>query len=97
LGDIDTTLNVSGILFVLVLFTATTSSGNVSIFVIKVPTIFTLLIESAGELFLLHYLPVYDKEKYRQMTLDAAETVLGFFSSDRDVYSNFIKGRKKMA
>ena len=34
-------------------------------------------------------LPQYDKEKYKEMTLDAAETVLGFFGFDRTVYSNF--------
>jgi hypothetical protein len=28
----------------------------------------------------------YDKEKYKEMTLDAAETVLGFFGFDRTVY-----------
>jgi hypothetical protein len=27
----------------------------------------------------------YDKEKYREMVLDAAETVLGFFGFDRTV------------
>jgi DNA polymerase elongation subunit (family B) len=42
-------------------------------------------------------LPQYDKEKYKEMTLDAAETVLGFFGFDRTLYSNFKrnKGRKK--
>ncbi len=33
-------------------------------------------------------LPPYDKEKYREMVLDAAETVLGFFGFDRTVYGN---------
>jgi DNA polymerase elongation subunit (family B) len=33
-------------------------------------------------------LPRYDKEKYKEMILDAAETVLGFFGFDRAVYSN---------
>jgi predicted TIM-barrel fold metal-dependent hydrolase len=28
----------------------------------------------------------YDKEKYREMILDAAETVLGAFGFDRTVY-----------
>ena len=28
----------------------------------------------------------YDKEKYREMILDAAETVLGMFGFDRTVY-----------
>ena len=38
----------------------------------------------------------YDKEKYREMVLDAAETVLGSFGFDRTVYSTFKKkGRKK--
>lgn len=36
---------------------------------------------------------IYDKEKYREMVLDAAETVLGFFGFDRTVYSNFKKGK----
>ena len=31
-------------------------------------------------------LPNYDKEKYREMILDAAETVLGIFGFDRTVY-----------
>jgi hypothetical protein len=30
----------------------------------------------------------YDKEKYREMMLDAAETVLGYFGFDRTVYGN---------
>ena len=33
-------------------------------------------------------LPAYDKEKYKEMILDAAETVLGFFGFDRIVYSD---------
>src|ERR671930_2398311 len=40
-------------------------------------------------------LPPYDKEKYKEMILDAAETVLGFFGFDRTAYSNFKNGRKK--
>jgi hypothetical protein len=40
-------------------------------------------------------LPPYDKEKYKEMVLDAAETVLGFFGFDRTVYSNIKKGRGK--
>jgi hypothetical protein len=40
-------------------------------------------------------LPHYDKEKYKEMILDAAETVLGFFGFDRSVYSNIKKGRKR--
>ena len=39
-------------------------------------------------------LPEYDKEKYREMILDAAETVLGFFGFDRSVYGN-VKGKRK--
>ena len=30
----------------------------------------------------------YDKEKYREMVLDAAETVLGYFGFDRAIYGN---------
>ena len=33
-------------------------------------------------------LPAYDKEKYKEMIIDAAETVLGFFGFDRSAYSN---------
>jgi hypothetical protein len=40
-------------------------------------------------------LPQYDKEKYKEMILDAAETVLGFFGFDRSAYSNLKKGRRK--
>jgi len=36
----------------------------------------------------LKSLPPYDKEKYKEMILDAAETVLGFFGFDRSAYSN---------
>ena len=37
----------------------------------------------------------YDKEKYKEMILDAAETVLGFFGFDRTVYSNNKTVRRK--
>jgi hypothetical protein len=37
----------------------------------------------------------YDKEKYREMILDAAETVLGDFGFDRTVYENPKNNRKK--
>jgi DNA polymerase elongation subunit (family B) len=40
-------------------------------------------------------LPSYDKEKYKEMILDAAETVLGFFGFDRTIFSNLKKGRRK--
>jgi hypothetical protein len=41
-------------------------------------------------------IPQYDKEKYREMVLDAADTVLGFFGFNRSTYSNIKKnGRKK--
>jgi DNA polymerase elongation subunit (family B) len=42
-------------------------------------------------------LPQYDKEKYKEMLLDAAETVLGYFGFDRITYSNFKRNnvRKK--
>jgi hypothetical protein len=37
----------------------------------------------------------YDKDKYREMILDAAETVLKFFGFDRTVYGMPMKNRKK--
>jgi DNA polymerase elongation subunit (family B) len=42
-------------------------------------------------------LPQYDKEKYKEMILDAAETVLGFFGFDRTAYSNLKRynGRRR--
>jgi hypothetical protein len=40
-------------------------------------------------------LPTYDKEKYKEMILDAAETVLGYFGFNRAAYSNIKKGRSK--
>jgi hypothetical protein len=45
----------------------------------------------------LSSLPQYDKEKYKEMVLDAAETVLGFFGFDRSTYSDLKRstGRKK--
>ena len=40
-------------------------------------------------------LPQYDREKYKEMVLDAAETVLGYFGFDRAVYSNVKKGSRR--
>ena len=41
-------------------------------------------------------LPPYDKEKYKEMVIDAAETVLGFLGFDRSTYSNLKNnGRRK--
>jgi hypothetical protein len=40
-------------------------------------------------------LPQFDKEKYKEMALDAADTVLGFFGFNRITYSNIKKGRKR--
>ena len=37
----------------------------------------------------------YDKDKYREMILDAAETVLKFLGFDRTVYENPRSNRKK--
>lgn len=37
----------------------------------------------------------YDKEKYREMLLEAAETVLGYFGFDRTVYLDSPKKNKK--
>jgi len=39
--------------------------------------------------------PPYDKEKYREMTLDDAETVLGFFGFDRTTHSISVKRRRE--
>jgi DNA polymerase elongation subunit (family B) len=43
----------------------------------------------------LKSMPPYDKEKYKEMLLDAAETVLGFFGFNRSVYSNSKTVRRK--
>jgi hypothetical protein len=43
----------------------------------------------------LKSIPSYGREKYREMVLDAKETVLGFFGFDRSAYSNIKRGRKK--
>jgi hypothetical protein len=37
----------------------------------------------------------YDKEKYREMLLEAAETVLGYFGFDRSLYGDSPKKNKK--
>ena len=37
----------------------------------------------------------YDREKYREMLLEAAETVLGYFGFDRTVYGDHPKKNKK--
>jgi hypothetical protein len=37
----------------------------------------------------------YDKEKYRDILLEAAETVLGYFGFDRSMYGNPPKNKKK--
>ena len=39
-------------------------------------------------------LPNYDKEKYKEMILDAAESVLDIFGFDRTIYGNFNKNNK---
>jgi DNA polymerase elongation subunit (family B) len=40
-------------------------------------------------------LKYYDKDKYKEMILDAAETVLRLFGFDRTVYGNPVDKRKK--
>jgi DNA polymerase elongation subunit (family B) len=40
-------------------------------------------------------MPSYNREKYKEMILDAAETVLGFFGFNRSIYSNLKKGRRR--
>jgi DNA polymerase elongation subunit (family B) len=37
----------------------------------------------------------YDKEKYREMLLEAAETVLGYFDFDTTVYGNSIRKKNR--
>jgi hypothetical protein len=37
----------------------------------------------------------YDKEKYREMLLEAAETVLGYFGFDRNAYGDRISKKNK--
>ena len=36
----------------------------------------------------------YDKEKYREMLLEAAESILGYFGFDRTIYGDRKKNRK---
>jgi DNA polymerase elongation subunit (family B) len=36
----------------------------------------------------------YDKEKYREMLLEAAESILGYFDFDRTIYGDRKKNRK---
>ena len=43
----------------------------------------------------LKSLLIHDREKYKQLLLDAAETVLGVFGFDRTVYSNNKTVRRK--
>jgi hypothetical protein len=40
-------------------------------------------------------MPSYDREKYREMVLDAAETVLGYFGFDRSAYSDLKKESRR--
>ena len=39
-----------------------------------------------------HY---YDKEKYREMLLESAESVLGYFGFDRTVYGDSIRKKNR--
>jgi hypothetical protein len=38
---------------------------------------------------------VYDKEKYREMLLEAAETVLGYFGFDRTAYGGISRSKNR--
>jgi hypothetical protein len=49
--------------------------------------------QSSCDLFMITW---YDKEKYREMILDAAGTVLSYFGFDRTVYGTPGKNEKKM-
>jgi DNA polymerase elongation subunit (family B) len=37
----------------------------------------------------------YDKEKYREMLLEAAETILGYFGFDKTIYGNAIRKKNR--
>jgi hypothetical protein len=37
----------------------------------------------------------YDKEKYREMLLEAAETVLGYFGFDRTLFGDTSRSKKQ--
>jgi DNA polymerase elongation subunit (family B) len=39
-----------------------------------------------------HY---YDKEKYREMLLEAAETILGYFGFDRTIYGDAVRKKNR--
>ena len=43
----------------------------------------------------LKSLSLYDREKYKEMVLDAAETVLGFFGFDRSGYSDIKRNNRR--
>ena len=38
---------------------------------------------------------VYDKEKYREMLLEAAETVLGYFGFDRMLFGDMSRSKNR--
>ena len=38
---------------------------------------------------------VYDKEKYREMLLEAAETVLGYYGFDRTLFGVTIRNKNR--
>ena len=37
----------------------------------------------------------YDKEKYREMLLETAETILGYFGFDRTIYGDAIQKKNR--
>jgi DNA polymerase elongation subunit (family B) len=37
----------------------------------------------------------YDKEKYREMLLEAAETILGYFGFDRTIYGDAVRKKNR--
>jgi len=37
----------------------------------------------------------YDKEKYREMLLEAAEAILGLFGFDRSIYGKAVKKKNR--
>ena len=56
---------------------------------------YILLAPGVTDIENLALLPRYDKEKYKEMVFDAAETVLGFFGFDRTAYSDIKKEEER--
>jgi hypothetical protein len=73
-----------------ILFSISIQTHSITIFSAELVPIDIDSIQEEGKTILNNY----DKEKYRDMILDAAGTVLGLFGFDRTVYSSNIKKKK---